>query len=64
MPNAIHAPSGAASIFGEGSLAMIFALLAIISSGVSIFLVVYYNKKKAVPVAANGAKDTETDDEE
>jgi hypothetical protein len=25
---------------------------------------VYYNKKKVVPVAANGAADTETDDEE
>ena len=43
------------SIFGEGSLTMIVALLALIASGVSIFLTVYYNKKKAVPAAANNA---------
>ena len=43
------------SIFGEGSLTMIVALLALIASGVAIFLVVYYNKKKAVPVASNNA---------
>ena len=47
-----------ASIFGEGSLAMIFALLALVASGVSIFLVVYYNKKKAVPVTADNAEET------
>ena len=52
------------SIFGEGSLTMIFAILALIASGVSIFLVVYYNKKKAVPVATNAAADTENDEEE
>ena len=46
------------SIFGEGSLAMIFALLALVASGVSIFLVVYYNKKKAVPVTADNAEET------
>ena len=40
---------------------MIVALLALITSAVSIFLTVYYNKKKAVPVAANNA--TETDKE-
>ena len=60
------APNGSArrfgSIFGEGSLSMIVALLALIASGVSIFLTVYYNKKKAVPVVANNA--TETEDEE
>ena len=50
------------SIFGEGSVVMIVSLLAIITSGVAIFLVVYYNKKQAVPVAANNA--TETEDEE
>ena len=50
------------SIFGEGSLTMIVALLALIASGVAIFLVVYYNKKKAVPVAANNA--AEAEDEE
>ena len=46
-----------ASVFGEGSLTMIVSLLALIASGVAIFLVVYYNKKKAVPA-------TETEDEE
>ena len=52
------------SIFGEGSLTMIVAFLSLIASGVAIFLVVYYNKKKAAPVAANGVAETETDDEE
>jgi hypothetical protein len=56
--------NAAGSILGEGSLSMIVSILALVTSGVSIFLVVYYNKKKAVPVAANGAADTETDDEE
>ena len=41
-----------ASIFGEGSLSMIVAVLALVASGVSIFLTVYFNKKKAAPVAA------------
>ena len=45
-------------------ITMIVAFLALIASAVSIFLTVYYNKKKTVPVAANGATDTETDDEE
>jgi hypothetical protein len=58
------AENGAGSIFGEGSLTMIISILALIASGTAIFLVVYYNKKKAAPVAANGATDTETDDEE
>ena len=44
---------GVGSIFGEGSLSMIVALLALTASAVSIFLTVYYNKKKSVPVAAN-----------
>ena len=59
------APNGSArrygSIFGEGSSAMIISLLALIASGVAIFLVVYYNKKKAVPAAANNV--TEADEE-
>ena len=42
----------AGSIFGEGSLSMIVAILSLIASGVAIFLVVYYNKKKAVPATA------------
>ncbi|MBR6557713.1 MAG: hypothetical protein IKT70_01750 [Clostridia bacterium] len=49
------------SIFGEDSLTMIVALLALIASGVAIFLVVYYNKKKVVPVAADTK---EAEDEE
>jgi hypothetical protein len=40
---------------------MIVALLALIASAVSIFLTVYYNKKKAVPVAVDNK---ETEDEE
>ena len=43
---------GVGSLFGEGSLSMIFAILSLIASGVAIFLVVYYNKKKAVPATA------------
>jgi hypothetical protein len=61
-----NAPKGRArrfgSIFGEGSLTMIVALLALIASGVAIFLTVYYNKKKTAPVAAD--KEEETEDEE
>ena len=53
-----------ASIFGESSLTMIVAILTLVVSCISLFLTVYYNKKKAVPAAANGATDTETDDEE
>ena len=53
------AKNGVGSIFGEGSLTMIVTLLALIASGVCIFLTVYYNKKKAVPVAANNAEETE-----
>ena len=52
------------SIFGEGSLTNILVIISLIASGVAIFLVVYYNKKKAAPVAANGVAETETDDEE
>ena len=52
------------SIFGEGSLTNILVIISLIASGVSIFLTVYYNKKKTAPAAANGATDTETDDEE
>ena len=50
------------SIFGEGSLTMIVALLALIASAVSIFLTVYYNKKKVAPIAVD-AKETEDEDE-
>ena len=54
--------SGTGSIFGEGSFLMIIAILSLIASGVAIFLVVYYNKKKAVPAIANNAAET-TDEE-
>ena len=50
------------SMFGEGSLAMIVSLLAIITSGVCIFLVVDM-KKKLVHVAANGAAKIEDEEE-
>jgi hypothetical protein len=40
------------------------ALFATIVSTVQICPAVTFNKKTAVPVAANGAADTETDDEE
>ena len=52
----ISGNNATASIFGEGSLTMIVALLALIASGVSIFLTVYYNKKKAAPVAVDAKK--------
>ena len=47
------------SIFGEGSLTMIISLLALVTSGVAIFLVVYYNKRNIVSAAANGAENTD-----
>jgi hypothetical protein len=50
-----------ASIFGEGSLSMILAILAIVASGVSIFLIVDM-KKKLVPATAD--KTSESKDEE
>ena len=53
--------SAAASIFGEGSVAMIVSLLALVASVASICLTVAYNKKKekAAPVAVNNAEDKE-----
>lgn len=48
-----EASNGAASIFGEGSLTNILVIISLLASGVSIFLTVYYNKKKAAPVAAD-----------
>ena len=38
---------------------MIISIISLIASGVCIFLVVYYNKKKAVPATANNAAETE-----
>ena len=60
--NRVQIENGVGSIFGEGSFPMIIALLSLIASGVAIFLVVYYNKKKAVPAIANNAAET-TDEE-
>jgi hypothetical protein len=54
--------SGVGSIFGEGSLTNILVIISLIASSVCIFLTVYYNKKKAIPVTANGAE--KSDDEE
>ena len=56
------APTG--SIFGEGSLAVILSLVAIVSSAVSICLTVVYNKKKAVPVIASIQEDNEEIEDE
>lgn len=55
------APNGnfPASLFGEGSLSMIVAILALVASAVSICMTVVYNKKKAVSVAVNNAVETE-----
>ena len=54
------------SMVGEGSLAMIIAILALATSVVSIFLTVYYNKKKdASPTdKSDEDSDDESDDEE
>ena len=54
----ISGNNATASIFGEGSLTNILVIISLIASGVSIFLTVYYNKKKAAPVAVD-AKETE-----
>ena len=50
------AKNGAGSIFGAGSLVMIIAVLALVSSAVSISLTITFNKKKAVFVTANEEK--------
>jgi hypothetical protein len=54
---------GVGSIFGEGSLAMILGFLALIVSGVSIFLVADTRKKLAF-ATANKTAETEAEDEE
>ena len=54
--------NGVGSIFGEGSLTTIFVIIALIDSVVSIYMIVLYKKKNAVPAAANNA--TEAEDEE
>ena len=49
------------SIFGEGSLAMIVSLLALVASGVSIFLIVDM-KKRLVPASTDNASKTEDEE--
>jgi hypothetical protein len=39
-------------MFGEGSLTNILVIVSLITSGVALFLVVYYNKKKTVSVTS------------
>ena len=51
------------SIFGEGSLSMIVALFALITSVVCIFLIVDM-KKKLVPATARNTSENEDEDEE
>ena len=51
-------PDGAGSIFGEGSLTAIFAIIAVLDTVVSIYMIVLYKKKKADPTAAE-AEDKE-----
>ena len=50
------------SMLGEGSLTMIVAILALITSGVSLFLIVDM-KKKLVPAATNSAAKTGDEEE-
>ena len=56
------AENGVGSIFGEGSLTMIIAILALVASAASICLTVVLFKKNAVSATANGAY--ESDDKE
>ena len=51
----------AGAIFGDGSLAMIVALIALAASAFSIFLTLHLNKKKDDPSAK---KDTEESEDE
>ena len=53
--------AGVGSVFGEGSLSMIVAIIALVASAVSIFLIVDM-KKKLVPATVKVA--VESDDEE
>jgi hypothetical protein len=50
------------SIFGEGSLVMIVAILSLIASGVSIFLIA--DMKKKIVLANEKANGVKTEDEE
>jgi hypothetical protein len=48
-----------ASIFSDGSLALIVATVALVASGVAIFLTLYLNKKKDAPAEKNDKEDDE-----
>lgn len=60
--NSGNVPARYASIFGEGSLSMIVAILALAASAVSICLTVAYNKKKSAPVALENATDSQDEE--
>ena len=59
--NSVQIVNGVGSIFGEGSLALIVAFVALVAS-VAAIVVNVSSKKKAVPVAANN--EVKTEDEE
>ena len=56
------AKNGIGSLFGEGSLTMIVSFVALFASAAAIIVNVS-SKKKAAPVAANGAAETENGEE-
>jgi hypothetical protein len=54
--------AGVGSMFGDGSLAMIFSLMALIASVASILVNVASNKKKAVPLCASPSAGSEDEE--
>ena len=50
------------SIFGEGSLTMIFVFIAVIDTLVSIYSIVLYKKKKAAPATSNNVAESEAEE--
>ena len=54
--------AGVGSIFGEGSLAMIISLLALVASITSTGVCISLHKKTTVPAAANKARGTEDEE--
>jgi hypothetical protein len=53
--------AGVGSIFGEGSLAMIVAILALVTSVASIGISFALNKKKATPAIVNSAEESDNE---
>ena len=53
---------GVGSIFGEGSLTMIVALIALVASIASVSVCVALYKKKAVPATADNAAETNSEE--